>query len=456
MYLPNPAGPGISSAAANIGRFRANPPRFLESMRQQYGDVVYFRMGHIRFYLLSDSDLIQEVLINRAGEFHKDALIRELSQLVGRGLLTSEGDFWRRQRKMAAPAMRKKRIASYADTMVDRTRALVDAFADDEVRVVNDDMMALGLQIVVKTLFNVDVSADAESVGVAMDGAMHNFQKLAQTWWRFVPRWVPASPGRKFRQTTKSLDAIVQSFIDTRRENFVEGDDLLYMLMSARDEDGKAMSEQQLRDEVITMFLAGHETTALALTYALYALTRNPDTLRKVRAELDEVLDGRPATAAEFGRLRYLNAVVQETLRLYPPAWVIGREALNDVMLGDYMIPRGSQVLVSPYAQHRDPRWWSSPEQFLPERWMEEAADRPRFAYMPFGGGPRTCIGNHFALMEIALVLATLLQQLDIELVDPENLEFSASVTMRPKSDVRIRMKKRKHAAALTPPSAAA
>lgn len=443
----NPPGPSAVSDLALIAVFFRDQLRFFEMLLRTWGDVVLTRMGPDPMVLIQDTKLIEEVLLRQHERFHKDAFTTLLHPLVGHGLLTSEGELWRKQRKIAAPALQKKQIASYADAMVSLTGDACQEWTETGapgVRDLSKDMMALTLRIVVKTLFGVTMERQVQEVGELVDLLMGHFDREVHTPLVLVPQTVQTPGRRAFHKNVARLDAVLADIIAYRR-GAGEGDDLLWRLIMARDEDGQPMSDKQLRDEAITMFLAGHETTSLAITYAWDLLTRNPDALERLIAEVDEVLGGRAGTMEDMSALPWTKAVVQETMRLHPPAWIIGREAIEPVKLGEWTIAPGTQVLMSPWLLHRDARWFEEPLKFTPERWLGGTleANLPRYAYMPFGGGPRVCIGTHFAMMEAMLIIATMAQHVTIQRVDDAPLRFTTSVTLRPADPVRFEVSAR-------------
>jgi cytochrome P450 len=444
-----PPGPKRLPLLGSLPALSRDPLGFLSDMARNYGDVAYTRIGSSHLYMINDPALIEEALVGRHRECVKDAGTRELIPLVGHGLLTSEGDFWRKQRKLSAPPLQPKRIASYADTMVACSERAIASFRDEEVRDVHVDMMGLTLEIVGKTLLGVDTRGEAERMAHIVEAAMAYFDKQLFTWHGVLPQWVITPERVAFRKAVVELDRIVYGIIERSRAAGAHADHLLARLAQARDDNGEAMSDEQLRDEAVTMLLAGHETTAIALSFAVYALSEYPEAAARLRAEIDAQLGGRPALLADLPRLKYLDAVMRETLRLYPPAWLIGREIVQAFELGGYLLQPKEQIMMSPYTVQRDPRFFPDPERFLPERWLQPpATPLPKFTYFPFGGGPRVCIGNHFAMMEIALVLATLLQQVELTVVPGFELKFSPVVTLRPANGVPVLVRRRRAAPA--------
>ncbi len=440
-----PPGPSELDFVRTHARFMTDQVGFLHWMRAKYGLVSQARLGMFQTMLVYDPELIEEVLVKRASLFHKDALTHDLEEMLGRGLLTNEGEDWRRQRKLAAPALTRRQISTYADWMVELTNAEVDRWQDGEEVELHHRMMELTLRIVVKTLFNLDIEERIDAIGHAVDEAMEVFHKYTHTPWRFVPRAIPTPLSRKFDRSIEFLDEVVYDLIAKRRASNEEGDDLLYRFLIANDEDGNGMTDKQLRDEVLTMFLAGHETTALAVTYAWYLLTKNPWAMQRLHEEVDEVLGDRPATADDVREMPYLNQVIKETMRMYSPAWLIGREALEDLELGPYRVPKGTQVLFPQVVMHYEEQYFPKPHEFRPERWHDGfEKSLPRFAYFPFGGGPRVCIGNHFANMEAALMIATMAQRFGMENRMAGPLKTAPAITLRPSVPVNVRMVRRR------------
>lgn len=441
---PVPPGPSVWQTPSFTADFMRGQIPFVQRMQREYGDFVHFYLGAIENWLISDPDAIHELLVTKADSFQKDVITHELSQLLGQGLLTAEGELWKKNRKLAAPNLQRKQIAAYADTMVDFTRRNLEHWQHGERRELHHDMMHLTMEIVVKTLFNLDPGPELVDVGKAVDVSMHYFHLMTHTPWRFVPEFLPMPARREFEKSVELLDRIVFDLIEKRR-GATEGDDLLFRLMRAQDEDGQTMSHTQLRDEVITMFLAGHETTALTVSYTWFLLMKHPTVKARVFEEVDRVLGDRAGRDEDVKNLSYLTAVIKESMRVYPPAWIIGRDAIEDVTLGPWKIRKGAQVLVSQMVMHHKPEYWGDPENFRPERWLEPDFEKslPRHAYMPFGGGARVCIGNHFAMMEAILIMATMAQTVDMELEMAAPLEVQPAVTMRPITPIDIRVHRR-------------
>ena len=439
-----PPGPRGHFLVGNLPEFARDILGFLTTCARDYGDMSYLRLAGYDVFLLNHPDLVDVVLRKDRDNFVKHSFFwRHVTAIFGNGLLTSEGDFWLRQRRLAAPAFHPDRIATYGDTMVAYADRLVDGWTDGEVRDVHRDMMRLTMEIVAKTLFDADVERDVEEVGRAFEVALKEIAGRIRRPFR-IPDGVPTPGNLRYRRGVQRLDRLVWRVIAERRADPRDRGDLLSMLMSARDDEGQAMSDVQLRDELVTLFLAGHETTAISLSWTWHLLAQHPLVKDCLVAELFEVLDRRPATVADLPRLPYTDAVVKESMRLYPPAYVLGREAIEDCEIGGYNVPARATIYMSPWVLHRDPRWFVEPEKFLPERWLDGLAARlPRFAYMPFGGGPRVCIGDRFAMMEAVLILATISRRYRLERTSDAEIVPFPSITLRPEGGVWMRLSQR-------------
>jgi cytochrome P450 len=436
-----PPGPKGNFLLGNVGEFVRDPLGFATRCAREFGNVVRVRLPHVH-YLLNHPGHIEYVLRTHHRDFSKDRWTHLLSSLVGQGLLVSEGDFWRRQRQMANPAFQRERIETYSPLMIDCTLRMLQGWQDGQTRDVHRDLMRLTLAIVAGALFETETDRYAHELEQATDAITAYFASIAS-----LPgfTWLPAPSRFRFRRAVRRLDRIVYEILHQHQAGKGGRDNLLTRLLAARDEHGGRMTDRQLRDEVLTLLLAGHETTALTLSFALYLLARHPAAEAKVVAELGEVLAGRVPVAADVQRLTYTGWVVNEALRLYPPAYNIGREALADCEIGGYPVPRGTQLWIVQWVVHRDPRWYDEPEDFRPERWDNDLPRRlPRCAYFPFGDGPRLCIGQHFALVEATLVLATILQRYHLELPPGQRLVLLPSITLRPAGGIRMTVRQRR------------
>ncbi len=432
-----PPGPKGRFPLGNTLQYMGDPLGFLTRCAREYGDVVRLRLGASTYYALNHPAMVEEVLRAQSTRVIKDKLTRILSPIVGQGLLTSEGEFWRRQRKLAQPGFQREAIERYGEVMVDHALKLSDAWRDGQTRDIHEDMMGLTLAIVAKTLFDAEVSGEADDVGRSLEVMMHYY--LNPMKWFRIRELLPTRENRNFRAAVKRVDEVVYGIIRRRRESRNDTGDLLAHLLAAQDDEGAGMTDTQLRDECVTLFLAGHETTALTLTYTFHLLARHPEAEARLAAELAETLNGRPPTAADVARLTYTNWVVRESLRLYPPAWAFGREVVEPFELAGYPIPKGTQLMMSQWVLHRDPRWFDDPDSFRPERWAGDLQRRlPRGAYIPFGGGQRVCIGNHFAHMEAVLILATLAQRHRLATIPGPDLALIPAITLRPGAGTRM------------------
>lgn len=441
-------GPEGNSIVGNLAELGEDPLAFLTKCDRNYGDIVPLRLGLTPACFVTHPALVTQVLREREA-FIKSRGFRALHTLLGNGLLTNEGDSWFRQRRLAQPAFHRSRIQSYGTIMVDYTQQMLagwqteDALA--EPRDIHIDMMRLTLNIVMKAIFNQDVSTgEAETVAKALDVAMAWFDsKRRQNF--LIWEWFPRPENVHYRNAVGGMNNTIYDIIRQRRESGEDPGDLLSMLMSARDEDdGTGMSDQQLRDEIATLMLAGHETTANALSWTWMLLSQNPEAATKLHAELDQVLKGNLPTNADISQLPYTNAVIKESMRLYPPVSLLGREAVEDVEIGDYLIPKGCVVMLSQWVMHHSPKYFDEPETFQPERWLGDLEkELPRGVYFPFGDGPRVCIGKGFALMEAVLILATVAQKYELTLVPEHPIVPQPSITLRPEHGISVTVKER-------------
>ncbi len=429
-------GPAGNALLGNTLQFQRDPLGFLMRAAADYGDVARYRLGNITFHQVNHPDGVQRVLQDNHHNYLKGDLFDIIRQFAGNGLFTSEGELWLRQRRLMQPAFHRSRIAGFGKIMTGRT---LDMLAQWEQRAepgllldVADELTALTMAIIAETMFGAHVEKDVATVSQAIEVLLTdiNFRFVVP----FYPslRW-PTLRNRRSLAAMRTIDDVVLGIVEQRRRSGEQWEDLLALLMEARDEDsGETMSDKQLRDEVVTIFVAGHETTAVLLTWAFYLLSQHPDVEARLHAELAEVLDGRTPGVADVPNLRFTRMVIDETLRLYPPAWITNRQAVAEDQVCGYRIPAGAVVGVSPYVMHHLPAYWPDPERFDPQRFAPDAAqERPRFAYMPFGGGPHQCIGNSFALLEATLILATVAQRYLLR------LPAGAVVTPQPKSTLR-------------------
>jgi cytochrome P450 len=420
-------------------RFRRDPLAYFEQIAP-LGDIVQYRMGPRHVTFLNHPDHIKDLLVTNNRKFIKSMVLQRAKRVLGEGLLTSEGEFHLRQRRLSQPAFHRDRIKAYATTMVDEAAAQRYRWKNGEIADIRAEMMKLTLVIAGKTLFGANVEKDAKEVGEALASFMEIFGLIFLPFSQYIER-LPVPPMNRIFKARERLDKIVYRLIHERRASAEDRGDLLSMLIGATDVEGDrtGMSDEQLRDECLTIFLAGHETTANALTFAWYLLSRNPDVEAKLHAELD-ALGGRLPTIDDMPTLRYTYGIFAESLRLFPPAWAVGREAIEEHIFSEARVPKGSIVLCSQWVMHKDPRYWERPSEFCPERWLVEDKTRPKFAYFPFGAGPRQCIGESFAWTEGVLLLAALAQRFRFRLRPGFQLATRAAITLRPKEGVPMQI----------------
>jgi cytochrome P450 len=419
-----------------------DPIPFFQKLAEEYGDASQFHVGPQQIFFFNHPELIRELLVTQHRSFHKSRVLQRSKIIFGEGLLTSEEEVHRRQRRLVQPAFHRERIGRYAEVMIERASRLT--WRDGEVLDVHHEMMRLTLSVVAKTLFDAEVDQEADEIGAALTSLVDLFPTLMNPMANLL-RKLPLPQTVRFRKSLERLDKTVYGIIDERRKSGEDRGDLLSMLLMAVDEegDGGGMTDQQLRDEAMTLFLAGHETTANALAWTWYLLALNPSTGDAMYGELDAVLGDRLPTPADYARLPYTEMVVAESMRLFPPAWAVSRLAVEDAMIGEWLVPRGAVVVASQAVTHRDPRWFPDPDRFDPLRFTAEAkASRPKLAYFPFGAGPRICIGEGFAWMEAVLIVATIAQRWKLELVS-RDVTPQASITLRPKGGIRMRVSRR-------------
>jgi cytochrome P450 len=431
-----PPGPPGRFLTGHLGELRTNLLGLYTRCAREYGDVALLRFGLRPVWVLSHPDLVEQVLTSR--HFTKHYALRMNRLLLGNGLLSSDGDFWLRQRRLMQPAFLRDRVTSYAGVMFEYSERWARSWRDDEKRNIHADMRQLTMEIAGKTLFGADAYGRGPAVAQALTDVMDAFVGRLFSVLR-LPESVPTPANIRAWRAIRRLDAILYGLIESRRADGSQAD-LLSILLHARDEqDGTGMTDKQLRDEAMTLFLAGHETTALALTYTLYLLAGHPDIQEQMRTELRDVLGDRPATAADVPLLGFTERVILESMRLYPPAYVLGRQAAEPCELGGYVLPAGGTVLMPQWVIHRDPRFYDEPDRFQPDRWADDLQKRlPRFAYFPFGGGPRVCIGNAFAMMEMVLVLASICRRWSFTRASTEPLRFKPRMTLAPLGPVEL------------------
>jgi cytochrome P450 len=434
-----PPGPPPRGLFGNLKEFSNDRLGSLSRWAAQYGDLVSARFGPRWILFANHPDLVEDVLVHQNRKFIKHYRLRQAKQTLGAGLLTSEGDFWRAQRKLVQPAFHRDKIEEFGRLIVSFTDRLLGTWDAGEVHDLHAEMMRLTLEVVAKALFDADIGAKSADVSEAMETLMRSFVDSTASPL-IVPPWLPTPRNLRVARAVGRLDRVLFSIIADRRRSNDDRGDLLSMLLNLRDEEtGRRMTDRQLRDECMTLFLAGHETTANTLAWVWYLVARHPAVEEQLHAELERVLRGRLPTTRDLPHLTYTGNIIHEALRLFPPAWMLGREAIEPLDLGGYRVSPGTTAFMTACVIHRDPRWFDNPHAFLPDRWNDGFLQRiPRYAYFPFGGGPRICIGNSFALMESALVLATIAQRHRLKLAPDARVSPLASMTLRPATGVRM------------------
>ncbi len=437
-----PLAPGALPGLGHLLAYRRDPLGFL-MLAAAHGPVVTMKLGPLTAILLREPEDIERVLVGEHKRFIKDEMTRGISRVLGDGLLTSEGESWLRHRRLLAPAFHRERVSTYGDAMVEATDRFVHQLPLGTNLDLHAEMLRLTLEIVVRALFDSEVTGVARDVSHAVEVLVDRYGSGLYTLLPFLEK-LPTEANRSFEKALSTLDEVLLGIIRGRREKPTGGSDLLSTLLAAQDEEGKGLSDREMRDELMTLFIAGHETTALALTYALMLVFQSPDTVKRLQNELDNVLGDRLPKSSDVANLPFVRAVLLEAMRLYPPAWAIGRETREEFSVGGYVLPKGAQVWLAQWVNHRDPRYFPSPERFWPERWLDGLAKSlPKFAYYPFGGGPRICIGQAFSMMEAELVLTTILRRLVLVRLDDAPPALSPVITLRPTNPIVVRFSER-------------
>jgi cytochrome P450 len=427
----------------NLQRFRADLLDFLLDTARDYGPLASFRVGPRRLFLASGPDLIEQVLVTDSKYYIKHFGARAFTPVLGNGLVTSEGELWQRQRKLIQPAFLRNRVQTYVPVMAELTNRMLDSWSSGKSVWIDREFETLTSQIALKTLFDLDDPGDrdrfAEALHLAFDLMTARLRQVFK-----VPLWMPTPANIRLQRAIAELDRTVQNFIASGRSRRQVGEDLLSRLLLAQHEDGTRMNDRLLRDEAMTLYLAGHETTAQTLTWTWYLLSQHRDVEEKLVSEWQNTLASKTPTAATLPRLSYTAAVIAESMRLFPPVYVIGREATTDVELGGYCVKRGYTVLMSQWVNHRDPKYFPEPEDFRPERWANGLAKRlPKFAYYPFGGGQRMCVGNTFALMEATIILAAVGQRYRFTLDPDAVIGLKPQITLLPTNAIPVTLHRR-------------
>jgi cytochrome P450 len=424
--------------------FRKNPTGFLQTL-SKLGDVTAFNIWKQPAFLVNHPDLIRDLLVTNHAKFIKGRALQRAKSLLGEGLLTSEREFHLRQRRMIQPAFHRTRINDYANTMIEFGEAMADEWRSGEVRDIDKEMMRLTLWIVGKTLFNSNVAGTTSEVGTAMTTIVSMFNFMLFPFSELLEK-LPLPPIKKLKHARQTLDELIYKIIETRRQSGEDAGDLLSMLLMAQDEEtGGAMTDEQIRDECLTLFLAGHETTANALTWTFYLLSQNPQAEAKFHAEIDGVLGSNAVTPEDYPRLKFTEQILAESMRMFPPAWTVGRLAAVEHEFNGFVIPPKALVLASPFVMQRDPRFWENADEFQPERWenisIKEAGNK--FIYFPFSKGVRSCIGESFAWMEGVLLLAILGRKWKLNLMPEQKIGLQAMITLRPKFGMKMQIERR-------------
>ena len=417
-----------------LPEFRKNAPELLLKAAREHGEIVHLNLGPQRIYSITNPEWIKDIFITHQSNFIKSKMLERAKVLLGEGLLTSEGELHKRQRRLVQPAFHRDRLIGYGAAMVECAAEARDRWTSGARLDIAREMNRLTLAIVARTLFSADVSSEADEIRDALTDVLGLFEMVLSPFSEWFEK-LPLPSVRRFERARARLDRTIYGLIAERRASGRDAGDLLSMLLLAQDEDGDGgMSDKQVRDEALTLFLAGHETTANALAWTWYLLSQNPEAEARFHAEIDGVLGGHLPAFDDLPQLKFVEMVLSESMRLYPPAWGIGRRNLEEYRIGDYVIPARTVILMSPYVVHRDPRWFPEPDRFLPDRWLpENVATRPKFSYFPFGGGARVCIGERFAWMEGVLLLAAIGQKWRLRLAPDARVALQPLITLRPK-----------------------
>ena len=436
-----PPGPEGLPVLGNQLAFLRNPYEFMTRTAREYGDIAAWEDPGGPVYQLNHPEHIEQVLVQNNQNYIKGENFQNvLRPITGNGILNSEGAVWRRNRHLLQPAFHPNRIQEYASMMTDFTEESLETWEDGQTRHFHDDMMEVTLKIVARALFGADIDDQVHVVGSALDEFMLASETLSHV---VLPPGVPTPSRRRIQRARKRLDSVVYGLIEERRRNPTEGD-VISTLLEVTDDQGNTLSNEQIRDEVVTLLLAGHETTALSLTLTAYLLSKHPEVEERLVAELDNVLDGEPPGIEDLEELSYTEQVITESMRLYPPVPGIVREPVKPDIVGGYEIPPGATVRMHQWVVHRDPRWYDDPLAFQPERWTDEMErSLPKLAYFPFAAGPRRCIGDRFAMLEARLILATVYGQYHLELVPGTDLDLMATITARPKHEIPMTVRRR-------------
>jgi cytochrome P450 len=438
MTLVRPPGPINRGIIGNFPLRSSDPLGLYTEWARRFGDIYYYRAISRHIYFLNHPDFVKYVLVTNYQGFIKAEAIRSNRRIFGNGLLTNEGSSWLHNRRLIQPAFHHDRIDSYGAIMVAYTERMITRWRNGEVRDIHSDVMRLGLEIVAKVLFNIEIAAEKDKI----ENALNTVTDLNAGGRMLLPailRRIPTVGNVRYEYAVRQLDNIVYGFIRQRRASGRHSNhDILSNLLHAQEEK-MPLSDEQVRDEVMTLLLTGHETAAVSLSWAWYLLAQHPEVESRLWSELRRVLDGRSPSTQDLPNLSYTEAIVKEALRLYPPAWAIVRNSIHDCEIGGYKVPAGSTIMMSQWVTHRDPRHYDQPDSFNPDRWLNDRTKGiQQFTYFPFGGGPRTCIGASFAIMKAVLVLATIAQKFQLRLVDVSQVKPIPTITLRPKNGIKV------------------
>ena len=443
MASSEPPGPDGLPLLGSALTFLGDPVAAFEDWTDRYGDFAAITVAGVDFYVVAHPDYVEEVLVTKQRSFEKGYFQNEyLGAIIGDGLLLSEGDYWREQRGRIQPAFSPEHLARYADTMTAYAREVTGTWSDGQTLVLDEALRHLSLRIMARTLFGVDLSDVGDTFEKTALTISERFD--LSSFSTFLPSWVPTPRQRAYERALADLDAAIYGLIEDRRNARSGHSDLLSILLAAEADDGTRLSDETIRDEIATVLLGGHDTTALAMTYTLYLLAKNPGVEARVRSELEAVLGGAVPTLADASELTTLERAITEAMRIYPPAYTLFREPTEPVTVAGYDVPEATTLALPQWVVHRDERWYDDPEEFRPERWADGSnRDRPEYAYFPFAGGPRRCVGMQYGLLEAKLVLATLLQEYEFSVAMDEPLSFSPALTLQPEHGVTVRVDER-------------
>ncbi len=437
----SPPGPDGRLLLGNLIEFSRDPLAFLINCAREYGAVARIRLFRYSVFLLNSPEPIAQVLISGHHNFRKfQGFVRTplMRLLFGNSLLTNEGETWHESRRQVSAAFQHDQTAAHSAAIVALTQHRIKSWLNGEVRDIHQEMTELTLQIAAKCLFNAGIAREAKEVAEALGSLLADTQSPGSLVW-LINNWLPTPGNLRIRRAVKRMDTIVSHIIAERRSHPASGKDILSLLMKAKRQDGSPLPDRLLRDEVMTLLLAGHETVAACLSWTFYLLSQYPTVRSNLEAELERTLGGRPPTYEDLGHLPYASMVILESLRLYPPGFGIGREALCDCEVGGYLVPAGTVLGMYQWVVHRDPKLFPDPERFLPERWTDELERRlPRCAYFPFGHGPRVCIGKALALAEAQLILSSVAQKHRLDLLPGANVAPFPCITMRPLHGIQM------------------